>query len=269
MACCVPCPWLPTSSSLTIQVAAKLDAKTAGRIAPVTKQKVRVNADFAEELQKKEGKLKKRADKAKRAGLAADEPVLDELADVEAGQGVGGLLNDSRFSQLFDNADYRIDTGAEEYLAHHAHMRGATAAAKSERVAKYGGDESDDDLADDGGGGEGEGENDEDDSEDDEGEEGEEGEQEEVQERPRKRAALSSGRAAAAAAAARPTREPQMYSTGMDLLGAGGRVQTCRRAPARPRPMLGGGGVWSGCIRRPARLAHGAGLIGSPQLGLR
>ena len=38
------------------RVAAKIDAKTAGRIAPVTKQKVRVNAELADELQRKAGK---------------------------------------------------------------------------------------------------------------------------------------------------------------------------------------------------------------------
>ena len=80
------------------RVAAKIDAKTAGRIAPVTKQKVRVNAELADELQRKAGKLQRKADKAKRAGLSAEEPVLDEL-EVEAGQGAGGLLNDARFSQ--------------------------------------------------------------------------------------------------------------------------------------------------------------------------
>ena len=94
---------------------------------------MRVNAEFADELQKKEGKLKKKADKAKRAGLAADEPVLDDLEEVEGGQGAGGLLNDSRFSQLFDDADFKIDNTAEEYLAHHNHMRGATAAASCSR----------------------------------------------------------------------------------------------------------------------------------------
>ena len=51
------------------RVAAKIDAKTAGRIAPVTKQKVRVNAELADELQRKAGKLQRKADKAKRAGL--------------------------------------------------------------------------------------------------------------------------------------------------------------------------------------------------------
>ena len=104
------------------RVAAKIDAKTAGRIAPVTKQKVRVNAELADELQRKAGKLQRKADKAKRAGLSAEEPVLDEL-EVEAGQGAGGLLNDARFSQLFDNADFQIDTSADEYLARHTHLR--------------------------------------------------------------------------------------------------------------------------------------------------
>lgn len=123
------------------RVAAKIDAKTAGRIAPVTKQKVRVNAELADELQKKAGKLKKKADKAKRAGLSAEEPMLDELEEVEAGQGAGGLLNDARFAQLFDNADFQIDTSAEEYLARHTHLRdGNKAVAKSARAQKYAGE---------------------------------------------------------------------------------------------------------------------------------
>ena len=143
---------------------------------------MRVNAEFADELQKKEGKLKKKADKAKRAGLAADEPVLDDLEEVEGGQGAGGLLNDSRFSQLFDDADFKIDNTAEEYLAHHNHMRGATAAAKSERVQKYGGDESDDDLAEDDGDGGGDSDDDDERSDDDESEEEEEEEDEEQDE---------------------------------------------------------------------------------------
>ena len=99
--------------------------------------------------------------------------MLDEL-EVEAGQGAGGLLNDARFSQLFDNADFQIDTSADEYLARHTHLRdGNKAPAKSARARD---DESDDDLAGDGGGGGGG----EDEGSDEDGSEGEEeGEEEE------------------------------------------------------------------------------------------
>jgi ribosome biogenesis protein ENP2 len=83
----------------------KLAAKTAGRIAPVLKPKVKVNAELAEDL---------RAPAKKRSfGSKGDESEVPK----------GALLDDSRFASLFTNPDFAISRDSEEYQALHPHAK--------------------------------------------------------------------------------------------------------------------------------------------------
>lgn len=126
------------------RVQERLGAKTAGRIAPVKKERPpKVNAALAEEIATRERQaVKEAARKARRSGTAAATAAAAAAED-DGARAAGGesLLDDGRFKALFSDKDFEIDVTSEEYLARRPHARGQLAPAP----APVGSDDDDDD----------------------------------------------------------------------------------------------------------------------------
>ena len=200
------------------RVQERLGAKTAGRIAPVKKERPpKVNAALAEEIATRERQaVKEAARKARRSGTAAATAAAAAAED-DGARAAGGesLLDDGRFKALFSDKDFEIDVTSEEYLARRPHARGQLAPAP----APVGSDDDDDDDDEE--------EEDGEDSGEEEGEDGmgEEEEEEEEEEEARAWSSSRGGRAAALSAAPRAAqprnREPRMVGVQSDVLAGG------------------------------------------------
>ena len=130
----------------------KLAAKTEGRIAPVVKPKVKINAELADDLA---------APDKRKGNYRGDDVAVPK----------GELLDDARFASLFTNKDFEINRESEEFKALHPHAkeqndaRAARARAAKQEAESDDGDEDEED--EDGGM-----EEDEDEDKDEEDEEG-------------------------------------------------------------------------------------------------
>jgi len=120
----------------------KLDAKTAGRIAPVKRAKLpKVNPLLAQELHKS----------------ATASSALGRGADGDAGVSAPpSLLDDARFAQLFTDPEYQIDEASEEYTARRPHLRRSAESSNASggRESAVLTDDSEDEEAEEGSGGE-------------------------------------------------------------------------------------------------------------------
>ena len=220
----------------------KREARTAGRIAPVAKPKVKVNADLADELR---GPIKGRRGKGEDAGAAA---------------AASNLLDDSRFASLFTDPAFAIDKESAEFSAVHPHAQ-EQAAARQRRALARGLEDSEDE---DGGprdgrtGGsaeseeEGEGTSDEESDEESEGRgsdgEGSDGELEQMKAQAAKRG--RDGRAKPAVNPPPPQRQRQQHARNGSGDASGGA--------ARGGSGSGGGGKMIGLPRDILRGSAGA-----------
>lgn len=109
----------------------KMDKMAEGRIRAKKGSSVKVNKALAEKIQKEEEKERKREDR-KQARRAQKELEAENAMDVDPAVGVvdkeqelGGkepstgdkptLLNDPRFTQLFENPEFAVDEATREY----------------------------------------------------------------------------------------------------------------------------------------------------------
>ena len=203
----------------------KLAAKTSGRIAPVARPKVKVNAELADELRPR-SKGRQGAEQEARAG---------------------DLLDDDRFANLFNDPDFQIDKESDAYQAAHPHALQAAAAKR--RAREEGSEDEEENEGDEDDEEDEEEESEEEEEEDADGEEEGGEEEDELGQMRRERndaagtrksiAPLADGagskrdRAGRAAASSNGRAEPRMIALRQDVLkGSSGGVGVVEALPA-------------------------------------